>query len=43
MKCCMPFSWRVKNYLEELGVYASHQEGNAILHVLYLNSTLLCT
>lgn len=42
MRCCMPFSWRIKNYLEELWVHALHQEGKAVLQVLYLSSTLLC-
>lgn len=37
----MPFSWRIKNYLEELWVHALHQEGNANLHVLHI-VTWLC-
>lgn len=28
MSCSMPFSWRIKNYLEELLVHALQQEGN---------------
>ncbi|KAE8283229.1 E3 ubiquitin-protein ligase rnf213-alpha [Larimichthys crocea] len=28
MSCSMPFSWRIKNYLEELWVHALHNEGH---------------
>lgn len=35
MRCCMPFSWRIKNYLEELWVHALHHEGNAVPQVGY--------
>lgn len=34
MRCCMPFSWRIKNYLEELWVHALRQEGNTILEAV---------
>ncbi|KAM9843458.1 E3 ubiquitin-protein ligase rnf213-alpha-like [Aulostomus maculatus] len=28
MSCCMPFSWRIKDYLEELWVHARQQESH---------------
>uniref|UniRef100_A0A8C4HAD0 RING-type E3 ubiquitin transferase n=1 Tax=Dicentrarchus labrax TaxID=13489 RepID=A0A8C4HAD0_DICLA len=31
MSCSMPFSWRIKNYLEELWVHARQHEGNVLL------------
>lgn len=33
----MPFSWRIKNYLEELWVHALHNEGNGLSSCYYLN------
>nr|XP_055046764.1 E3 ubiquitin-protein ligase rnf213-alpha-like isoform X2 [Misgurnus anguillicaudatus] len=30
MGCTMPFSWRIKDYLEELWVYASQREGQTL-------------
>lgn len=28
LSCAMPFSWRIKDYLEELWVHALQHEGN---------------
>lgn len=31
MSCSMPFSWRIKDYLEELWVHALQCEGNGLI------------
>lgn len=36
----MPFSWRIKDYLEELWVHAFQHEGMACYRVLWINSPL---
>lgn len=30
MSCSMPFSWRIRNHLEELWVHALQKEGNGL-------------